>query len=70
MFDDSIKNSIIFSFDSWSTDRDAVDAQLENQVDKGSAQNNNSPKHLIVAHLTAARIGVPKKTNNIAILII
>ena len=70
MFDDSIKNSFTLSFDSWSTDRETVDTQLENQVDIGSAQNNNSPIYLIVAHLTATKKGVPIKTNNIAILII
>ena len=67
MFNDSIKKSFTISFDSWSIHRRTVDTQLEYQVDIGSAQNINSPKYLIVAHQTAARAGIPKKANNIAI---
>ena len=40
---------------------------MEYHVDIGSAQFINSPKHLKVAHQTAARIGVPNKANNVAI---
>ena len=40
---------------------------LEFQVDIGSAQNNNSPKNLLAAHQSLARIGVPNKQSNIAI---
>ena len=40
---------------------------MEYQVDIGSAQNDYSPKDLIVAHQTAARKGVPNKAENIAI---
>ena len=58
---------VLFSFDSWSTDRKTVDSQLDYQVDIGSAENINSLKYLIVAHQTAARIGVPNRTKNIAI---
>ena len=54
------------SFDSWITDRKTVDNQLECQVDIGSAQSIDSPKYLIVAHQTAARIGVPNKAKNAA----
>ena len=50
MFYDSIKNSFILSCDSRSTPRKTVDTLLKNQVDDGSAQNNNSPKYLIAAH--------------------
>ena len=64
MFDDSIKNSFSLSFHSWTSDRKAVDTQLEHQVDIGSAQNINSPKDLIVAQQTAAEIGVSNKANN------
>ena len=66
MFIDSIKSSFTSSFDSWSTDRKTVDTQLKFQVDIGSAQNNNSPKNLIVAHQTENKIGVPNKAENIA----
>ena len=67
MFNDSFKKSFTFSNNSWGTDRKTIDTQLEIQVDIGSAQIVNSPKYLIVAHQTAARIEVPNKTNSIAI---
>ena len=67
MFDDSIKTSFKSSFESRSTDRKFVDTQLEYQVDIGSAQNKTSPKYLIVAHQTAARLGVPNKASDIAV---
>ena len=67
MFNDSIKNSFTWFFDSWTSDRKTVDTQLESQVDIGSAQNTNSSKYLMVAQQTAARIGVPNKANNIAV---
>ena len=70
IFNDSIKNSFTLSFDSWTSGTKTVDTQLENLVDIGSAQNINSPKCLIVADETAARIRVPNKANNIAVLII
>ena len=66
-FNNSIKDSFILSFDHWISDRKTVDTQLEYQVDNGSAQNTNSPKYLIAVHQTADRIGVPNRTNNIAI---
>ena len=64
---DSIKDSLKLSFDSWSTDRKTVDAQLEYQAEAGSAQNKNSPKKLKVINQSAARIGVPHKTSNRAL---
>ena len=67
MFNDSIKDSFTLSFDSWTSDRKTVDTQLEYQADIGGARNFNSPKYLIAVHLTAARIGVPNKANNVAI---
>ena len=67
LFKDSNKNSFTLSFDSWSTNRENVDTQLEYHVDIGSAQNLNSPKYLIKAHQTAARIGVPNKAEDIAV---
>ena len=36
------------------------------QIDIGSAQSVNSPKHLICAHQTAARSEPPNKRNNIS----
>ena len=49
------------------SDRKTVDTQLEYQVVIGSAQTFNSPKYLIAVNQTAARIGLPNKTNNFAI---
>ena len=66
-FNDSFKNNFTLSFDHWTSDRKTVDTQLGNQFDIGSAQNINSPKHLIAFHQTAQRIGVPNRTNNAAI---
>ena len=54
------------SFDSWFTDRKTVDTQLEYQGIIGSAQNNDSPKYLIVAHQPAASVGVPNKLSKVA----
>ena len=65
-FNDSLKDSYTLSFDHWTSDRKTVDTRLEYQVDIGSAQNINIPKDLIAVHQTAARIGVPNKTNNTA----
>ena len=67
MLNDSIKNSFTLPFDSWSTDRKTVDTQFEHQGNIGSAQNISSPKYLIVAHQTAARLGVPNKANIVSI---
>ena len=67
MFNDSVKDSFTLSFDHWTSDRKTVDTQLEYQVDIGNAQIINSPKYLIAVHQTADRIGVPNKTNNVAI---
>ena len=68
MFNDSIKDKFFLSFVSWTSDRKTVDTQLECQAHFGGAQNINSPKNLIAVHQTAARIGVPKKANVVAIL--
>ena len=69
MFNDSNKNSFTSSFDSWSTDRKRVITLLEYQFVIESAQNNNSPKCLIVAHQIAVRKSVPNKTNNVAVFV-
>ena len=61
MFDGSIKNSSNLSFDSWFTDRNSINPSLDFQVDIGSAQIVNSPKCLLVAHQSLARVGVPNK---------
>ena len=67
IFNESIKNNYTNSFDSWYTGRKVVNDGLEFQVDIGSAQNVNSPKYIIAAHQSLARIGVPKKANNTAV---
>ena len=40
---------------------------MEYQVDIGGAQNIVGPIYLILAHQTAAEVGVPSKASNIAI---
>ena len=67
MFNDSNKDSLKLSLDSWTSDRKTVATQLKYHVDIGSAQNINSPKFLIALHQTAARIGVPNEANDVAI---
>ena len=67
MFNDSTKNSFTLSFVSWSTVRKTVDTQLGYQIDKKMAQNINNPKYLIEPHQIAFRIGVPSKTDNVAV---
>ena len=67
MFNDSIRISFTFSFDSWSTDRKTVDTRLENQIKIGNAQNIDSPKYLRVALQTAASRGVANNANNVAV---
>ena len=61
-----LKNGFTLSFDSWSTDGKTVDTHLEYQVEIVSAQSTISPQYLIVAHQTAATVGVRNKTNKIA----
>ena len=67
MYNNSIETSFILSFDARTSDRKTIETQLEYQVHIGSAQNINSQKYLLVAHQTAARIGVPNKANNVAV---
>ena len=67
MFNEPIMNKYSISFDSWYTDRKVKIDGLEFQVEIGTAQNNNSPKYLMVDHQTADRLNIPSKANNIAI---
>ena len=64
MFIESSKNTFTISFYSWYTERKVVDDGVELQIDIGSAHNNNSPKYLIAAHQSLARIVVAKKQSN------
>ena len=62
MFNESIKKNYRTSYDDWYTERrDTI-----YQVDIGSAQSVNSPKHLIEVHQTAARLNSPSKILNIS----
>ena len=63
----SIRNSFTISFDSWTADKKFVNKGLEFLVDIGSAHKTNSPKFLIAAHQTLARIGTSKKGNSLAV---
>ena len=53
MFNESIKNIYTIRYDSWYTERRLSTDGNELQVDVGSAQHINSPKHLIGAFQTA-----------------
>ena len=66
LFNESIQNINRIFFDEWYTERRIVTDQTY-QVDIGSAQSVNSPKYLICAHQTAARLNGSNKRNNISI---
>ena len=55
IFNESIRESFILSFDSWVTDRKPVNTGNEYQLDIGSAPNINIPLYLIVAHQKTPR---------------
>ena len=67
MFNESIKNNYTLTFDSWYTERKIVTDGGEFQVDIASPQSTNSPKYLIAAHHTEARVGTSSKRNNVSI---
>ena len=67
IFNESIKNTYTITFDSWYTKRKIVTDGGEFQVDIASSQSTNSPKFLIAAHQTEARIGTANERNNIGI---
>ena len=60
-------NNYTITFDSWYTERKISNDGRELQVDISSAQQINSHQYLIGVFQTQNRIGVPNKTNNIAI---
>ena len=65
MFIESIQNNYRIFFDDWFTERRVV-SDMITQIDKGSAQSVNSPKYLITAHQTAARLNAPDKGINVS----
>ena len=65
MFNESIQNNYRIFFDDWYTERRVVSDRIT-QIDIGSAQSVNSPKYLLTAHQTAARLNAPNKTINIS----
>ena len=67
MFNESNKSKHTITYDSWYTERKIFTDGNEFQVDIASSQNTNSPKYLLAAHQTDARIGTANKGNNIAI---
>ena len=67
MFNEPIKNNYTISYDSWYTERKIVTDGNEFQVDIALAQNTNSPKYLIAAHQSEARIGTSSRAYIIAI---
>ena len=66
MFNESIQNNYRIFFDDWYTERRVVSDTIT-EIDIGSAQQVNSPKYLITAHQTAARLNAPDKGLNISI---
>ena len=64
MFNESIQNNYRIFFDDWYTERRVV-SDMITQIDIGSAQSVNSPKYLITAHQTAARLNAPNKGINV-----
>ena len=65
MFNESIQNNYRIIFDDWFTERRIV-SDTRTQIDIGSAQHVNSPKYIICAHQTAARLNTPDKGLNIS----
>ena len=65
MFNESVQNNYRIFFDDWYTERRVVSDTIT-QIDIGSAQQVNSPKYLICAHQTAARLNAPDKGINIS----
>ena len=65
MFNESIQNKFRIFFDDWYTERRVVSDTIT-QIDIGSAQSVNSPKYLITAHQTAARLNAPDKSINVS----
>ena len=66
MFNESIKSNYTLTFDSWYTERKIVTDEGEFQVDIASSQSTNSPKCLIAAHQTEARVGTSNKRNKVS----
>ena len=60
LFNESIQNNYRVFFDDWFTERRIVSDAIT-QIDIGSAQQVNSPKYIICAHQTAARLNAPDK---------
>ena len=65
MFNESIQNNYRKIFDDWYTERRVVSDTIT-QIDIGSAQSVNSPKYLITAHQTAARLNAFDKVINVS----
>ena len=65
MFNESIQNNCRIFFDDWFNKRRVVSDTIT-QIDRGSAQQVNSPKYLIACHQTAARLNAPDKGINIS----
>ena len=66
MFNEATQKNYKISYDEYYTERRIISDML-NQVDRGSAQQVNSPKYLICAHQTPFSIDEPNKNNHIAI---
>ena len=63
LLNESIMNNYTITFDSWYTERKISNDGSELQFGIGSAQKINSPKYLIGAFQSIARIGTSNKAN-------
>ena len=66
MFNEATQNIYKKSYDEYFTERQVISDQIT-QLDLGSSQQVNSPKYLIGAHHTRARVDTANKYNIIAI---
>ena len=65
-FDKSSNDSFLLSFDSWTTDGQVKDTQLEYQLEIGSTLKIDAPKHWLAADQKDARAAAPNKATNTA----
>ena len=66
MFIEATQNNYKISYDEWFTERRIISDTIT-QLDIGSSQNVQIPKHLIGAHQTKDTIDAPISTKNVAI---
>ena len=65
-FNKAISKTLILSYESWTTDRKAVETAREVQIDISSASDINSSLHLIAAHQHTQRPDLAGPTINLS----